>query len=86
MDMQTETKDRKQKAIRPLTVRIEDFKEGLQRIVAESELPPFLLEMILGEYLAGISTVARQEYAQCRQEWEEAEKGGEEDGRHQERD
>ncbi len=73
MSMQEETME--QNKIRPLTVRIEDFKEGLQRIVAESELPPFLLEMIVGEYLAGISIVASKEYAQSREEWEASEKG-----------
>ncbi len=72
MSMQEETMETNK--IRPLTVRIEDFKEGLQRTVAESELPPFLLEMIVGEYL-GISMVASKEYAQGREEWEASEKG-----------
>ena len=46
----------------------------------ESELPPFLLEMIIGEYLVGISNVAKQEFAAARAEWESAEKDGEKDG------
>lgn len=46
----------------------------------ESELPPFLLEMIIGEYLTGISAVAKREFAAARAEWESDEKGGEKDG------
>lgn len=64
-----ETEQMKKKQ-RPVTVRIEDFKEDLNKTVAESELPPFMLEMLIGEYLAGVSRVARQEYVQDREEWE----------------
>ena len=46
----------------------------------ESERPPFLLEMIIGEYLSGISVVAKREFAAARAEWESAEKDGEKDG------
>lgn len=55
---------------KPVTVRIENFRQNLNKAVAESELPPFLLEMILGEMLSGISIVARQEYEKGRAEWE----------------
>lgn len=65
---------------RPVTVRIEEFKGSLARVVAESGLPPFLLEMLLGEYLIGISQVAQKEYAQDRAEWENACKESEADG------
>lgn len=68
----------KTEQIRPVTVRIEDFKEDLQKAVTRSELPPFMLEMILGEYLSGVSIVARKEYAQDRAEWEKTIKAGEE--------
>ena len=68
----------KTEQIRPVTVRIEDFKEDLQKAVTRSELPPFMLEMILGEYLSGVSIVARKEYARDRAEWEKTIKAGEE--------
>ncbi|CUO13734.1 hypothetical protein EAI89_06770 [Eubacterium sp. am_0171] len=73
--MQKENQE--QKKPKPVTVRIDEFKTNLNRVVAESQLPPFLLEMLLGEYLAGVSQVAKQEYAQDRAEWEKA---GELDG------
>lgn len=60
---------------KPVTVRVEDFKSNLNKVVAGSELPAFMLEMLLGEYLAGVSQVARQEYAQDRAEWEKKEGG-----------
>ena len=74
--------EKKYKAVKPVTVKIEDFRKNLNEVVAESELPPFLLEMILGEMLSGIGSVARKEYAQDREEWEKACKEGEEDGGH----
>ena len=62
-------KSGQEKKVKPVTVRIEDFKY-LSQAVAESELPPFMLELLVGEYLAGISQVARREYEQERAEWE----------------
>lgn len=70
--------------VKPVTVRVGDFKKELNRVVAGSQLPPFLLEMILGEMLAWMSSVAQKEYEQDREEWEKACKGGKEkDGGHQ---
>lgn len=66
--------------VKPLQVRIEDFRQNLGKVVETSELPPFLLEMIIGEYLSGISVVAKREFAAARAEWESAEKDGEKDG------
>lgn len=68
--------------VKPLQVRIEDFRQNLGKVVETSELPPFLLEMIIGEYLSGISAVAKREFAAARADWEsgEAEKDGEKDG------
>ena len=62
-------------------MRVEDFKKDLQRAVIRSELPPFMLEMVLGEYLSGVSIVAQKEYAQDQAEWEKACKEGEENGK-----
>lgn len=56
---------------KPITVKITEFRENLSKVVAESELPPFMVEILLGEYLAGVSRVAAQEYAQDKAEWEE---------------
>lgn len=69
--------------VKPVTVKIEDFRKNLNKVVAGSELPPFLLEMILGEMLAGISNVARKEYEEDREAWEKACKEGDENGGHQ---
>lgn len=66
--------------VKPLQVRIEDFRQNLGKVVETSELPPFLLEMIIGEYLSGISAVAKREFAAARAEWESSEKDGEKDG------
>ena len=41
-----------------------------------------MIEMILGEYLAGISRVAQKEYAQDQAEWEKTCKEGYNDGKH----
>lgn len=77
-----EKKQREQRSdqTRPVTVRIEDFKRDLQEAVTKSELPPFMLEMIIGEYLSGVSIVARREYAQDRAQWEESLKAGGKNG------
>lgn len=65
---------------RPITVRMEGFKEELNRAVANSELPAYMLEILLGQYLQGISLIAQQEYAQDRREWEQNQKEGEKNG------
>ena len=62
---------------KPVTVRISDLKKDIQSVVIKSKLPPFIIEMILTEYLAGISIVAQKEYAQDRAQWEETLKVGE---------
>lgn len=54
---------------RPVTVRIEDFQKGLNEAVLNSELPPYLIEVFMAQYLEGVSRVARKEYAQSREEW-----------------
>ena len=38
--------------VRPVTVRVGQLKNDIQTAVLKSELPPFMIEMILGEYLA----------------------------------
>ena len=68
---------------RPVTVRVEQLKNDIQTVVLGSELPPFMIEMILGEYLSGIRMVAQKEYAQDRANWEAERKEGEKDGGHQ---
>ncbi len=56
--------------VKPVTVKIDDFRKELNQAVADSELPPFLLEMILGEMLSAMSRVADQERIQDREAWE----------------
>lgn len=74
-------KNRKTMPVRPVTVRVGQLKSDMQTAVLKSELPPFMIEMVLGEYLAGISIVAQKEYAQDQAEWEKACKEGEANGK-----
>lgn len=56
---------------KPITVKITEFRKKLNQAVAESDLPPFMAEILLGEFLTGVSQLAAREYAQERQEWEQ---------------
>lgn len=73
---------KKTPAVRPVTVRVGQLKNDIQTAVLKSELPPFMIEMILGEYLSGIRIVAQKEYAQDQAEWEKTCKEGDSDGKH----
>lgn len=64
------------KKAKPVTMRITELRQNLDRVVAESGLPSFLVEILLGEYLSGVSIVARREYEADRAEWEAVEKNG----------
>ena len=64
--------ERKPQPMKPVTVRLDDFRKNLNQVVAGSELPPFLLEMVLGEMLSAMSMVAEKERAQDREAWEKA--------------
>ena len=58
--------------MKPVTVKLDDFRKNLNQVVAGSELPPFLLEMVLGEMLSAMSRVAETEREQDREAWERA--------------
>lgn len=73
--------NKKESPTRPVTVRVSHLKNDIQTAVLKSELPPFMIEMILSEYLAGIKIVAQKEYAQDQAEWEKACKEGEANGK-----
>ena len=73
--------NKKESPTRPVTVRVSQLKNDIQTAVLKSELPPFMIEMILNEYLAGIKMVAQKEYAQDQAEWEKACKEGETNGK-----
>lgn len=64
-----------------MTIRIEELRKNLQTDISNSQLPPFLLEMVLGELLTGISSVARKEYMDDLTKWESEQKGGEANGK-----
>ena len=64
--------NKERKPVRQVTVKIDDFRKKLNQAVADSELPPFLLEMIVGEMLSAMSRVAAQERIQDREAWEKA--------------
>ena len=66
---------------RPITMRVNDLKNDLNLAVRKSGLPPFMLELILGEFLSGISMVAQREYAQDLEEWKKSQKEVEENGK-----
>lgn len=70
----------KDKKMRPVTVRIEMFKEDINKAVLNSELPAYLIEILLGQYLIGVSEIAKQEKMQEAEEWEQVKKEGENDG------
>ena len=63
---------KEKKPVKPVTVKIDDFRRDLNQVVADSGLPPFLLEMILGEMLSAMSRVAEQGCTQDRESWEKA--------------
>ena len=73
--------NKKESPTRPVTVRVSQLKNDIQSAVLKSELPPFMIDMILSEYLAGIKMVAQKEYAQDQAEWEKACKEGNSDGK-----
>ena len=64
--------ERKPQPMKPVTVRLDDFRKNLNQVVAGSELPPFLLEMVLGEMLSAMSRVSEAEREQDRKAWEKA--------------
>lgn len=64
--------ERKPQPVKPVTVRLDDFRKNLNQVVAGSELPPFLLEMVLGEMLSAMSRVSEAEREQDRKAWEKA--------------
>ena len=67
--------------LKPVTIRIEELRKNLQTDMFNSQLPPFLLEMVLGELLTGISSVARKEYMDDLTKWESEQKDGEANGK-----
>lgn len=69
-----------EKQKKPVTMRIEELRIDLNQAVAKSELPAFLLEILIGEYLSGINVVAKKEYEQERQWWLNACKEEEKEG------
>ena len=75
-----ENRQNKELPVRPVTVRLEDFKKNLNQVVADSELPPFLLVMVLRELLIPMDNLAQKEHEQDREEWEKAIEAGEKDG------
>lgn len=75
-----ENRQNKELPVRPVTVRLDDFRKNLNQVVAESELPPFLLVMVLREMLIPMDSIAKKECEQDREEWEKAIEAGEKDG------
>ena len=47
---------------KPITVRHEEFKQGLASYINNSGLPPFVIEAILQNYLNEIKMLANQQY------------------------
>ena len=62
---------KKPEKIKPVTVRINEFRKNINKVVGESGLPAFLLEVLLGEYLSGVSMVAKSEYEKDLAQWEQ---------------
>ncbi len=76
-----------QMPVKPVSVRIKDLKENLNKVMDESGLPPFLSVIVLRELLMPFASIAEKEYEQdleawkkaC-EEWERVHKEGERDG------
>lgn len=62
---------KKPEKIKPVTVRINEFRKNLNKVVGESGLPAFLLEVLLGEYLSGVSMAAKSEYEKDLVQWKQ---------------
>ena len=70
--MEEKTMQKTVEPAKPVTLKLDDFRKNLNQVVAGSELPPFLLEMVLGEMLSAMSMVAEKERAQDRETWKKA--------------
>lgn len=63
--------DKEKDITKPVTVRMKELRTDLQKIVMKSELPAFLLEMLISDFLGGISQVAKQEYEHDQKVWDQ---------------
>jgi hypothetical protein len=65
---------------RPIAVRRNDFTAGIQRLVTETQLPPWALRDALTIILHQVSQAADREYDAELERWQETQQQGVEDG------
>ena len=61
---------------KPISVRRNDFTAGFQRLVTETQLPPFVLRDALTIILHEVERAADAEYDRDLEQWQEANKDG----------
>lgn len=55
--------------IRPLSIRVTEYKKEIQEASIKSQLPLCVIEMILGEMLVAISSASKTAYENDLAEW-----------------
>lgn len=47
---------------KPITIKYKEFKDDLETVIYDSDLPPFIVESVLREYLMEVHNYAEQQY------------------------
>lgn len=56
---------------KPITVKYQEFKDKLAEVINDSELPPFVIEPVLKEYLNETHAFAEQQYQKDKLSYED---------------
>ena len=59
---------------KPITVKYEEFKQKLADVINDCEMPPFMIEPILNEFLIETHNCARQQYLRDKEIYESSSK------------
>ncbi len=57
---------------KPLSVAKEEFKSSLINLVNNSDLPPCLVEEVMGGIFMEVKTLAKQQYDKDLKEWQDS--------------
>lgn len=58
--------------IKPSTIVYEEFKQSLTKLINNSGLPAFIVELVLQDYLGEVKAVAQRQYQIDKAEYEKA--------------
>ena len=58
--------------IKPSTIVYEEFKQSLTKLINNSGLPAFIVELVLQDYLGEVKDVAQRQYQIDKAEYEKA--------------